>query len=347
MIVVMNGSASQGDVEKIINELKSMGLDINISRGEKRTVLGIIGDTSILGSFPFYAYSGVEKVLRVLKPYKLASREFKDKRSTIRLKGINIGGKELAIMAGPCAIESEEQIFEIAGELSRLGIKILRGGAFKPRTSPYSFQGLGEEGLKMMSQAAREFGLLTITEVMSVDQVDLIAEYADILQVGTRNMQNFMLLKELGRIKKPVMLKRGMSATLEELLLSAEHILSNGNKEVILCERGIRTFETYTRNTLDLSAVPSLKELSHLPVIVDPSHGTGRWRLVGPMAKSAIVAGADGLIIEVHPNPKASLSDGEQTLNFKKFNHLLKEISAIAHVIGRKINITSQVKQGG
>ena len=344
MIVVMNGSASQGDIEKLIDKLKNMGLDLDISKGEKRTVLGIIGDTSILESFPFYAYAGVEKVLRVLKPFKLASREFKGKNTTIKLKGITIGGKELAIMAGPCAIENEEQIFTIAGELSKRGVKILRGGAFKPRTSPYSFQGLGEEGLKFMSRAAKEFGLSIITEVMSVEQVDLVAEYADILQVGARNMQNFMLLKELGRIKKPVMLKRGMSATIEELLLSAEHILSNGNRQVILCERGIRTFETYTRNTLDLSAVPSLKKLSHLPVIVDPSHGTGRWELVGPMAKSAIVAGADGIMIEVHPNPKASLSDGAQTLNFENFNQLLKEMNAIANVIGREINFTSQVK---
>ena len=337
MIVVMNGSASQEDIEKIIGKLKSMGLDLDISKGEKRSILGIIGDTSILESFPFYAYAGVEKVLRVLKPFKLASREFKNKSTSIKLKGITIGGKELAIMAGPCAIENEEQIFTIAGELSKRGVKILRGGAFKPRTSPYSFQGLGEEGLKLMSRAAREFGLSIITEVMSVEQVDLVAEYADILQVGARNMQNFMLLKELGRIKKPVMLKRGMSATIEELLLSAEHILSNGNRQVILCERGIRTFETYTRNTLDLSAIPSLKKLSHLPVIVDPSHGTGRWELVGPMAKSAIVAGADGLMIEVHPNPKAALSDGAQTLNFKNFSQLLKEMSAIANVTGREI----------
>ena len=337
MIVVMNGTANQEDIEKIVDKLKSMGLDLDISKGEKRSILGIIGDTSILESFPFYAYAGVEKVLRVLKPFKLASREFKNKSTSIKLKGITIGGKELAIMAGPCAIENEEQIFTIAGELSKRGVKILRGGAFKPRTSPYSFQGLGEEGLKLMSRAAREFGLSIITEVMSVEQVDLVAEYADILQVGARNMQNFMLLKELGRIKKPVMLKRGMSATLEELLLSAEHILSNGNRQVILCERGIRTFETYTRNTLDLSAIPSLKKLSHLPVIVDPSHGTGRWELVGPMAKSAIVAGADGLMIEVHPNPKAALSDGAQTLNFKNFSQLLKEMSAIANVTGREI----------
>ena len=344
MIVVMNGSASQGDIEKVINELKRMGLDIDIVKGEKRTILGIIGDTSILESFPFYAYSGVEKVLRVLKPYKLASKEFKDKNTTIKLKGTSIGGKELAVIAGPCAIENEEQIYTIAKELSESGVKILRGGAFKPRTSPYSFQGLGEEGLKLMSQAAQEFDMLTITEVMSVDQIDLVAKYADILQVGARNMQNFILLKELGHVRKPVMLKRGMSATLEELLLSAEHILSNGNREVILCERGIRTFETYTRNTLDLSAVPALKELSHLPVIVDPSHGTGRWKLVGPMAKSAIVAGADGLIIEVHPNPKASLSDGAQTLTFKNFNHLLEEMKAIAQVIGREMNLAGQVK---
>jgi len=342
MIVVMNGRADQTDIEKIINELKRRGLDINISRGDKRTVIGIIGDTSTLESFPFYAYSGVEKVLRVLKPYKLASREFTDQRTSIRLKNITIGGKELTMVAGPCAIENEEQIFEIAGELSRLGVKVLRGGAFKPRTSPYSFQGLGKEGLKLMSKAAKAFNLLTITEVMSVKQVDLVAEYADILQVGTRNMQNFILLKELGRIKKPVMLKRGMSATLEELLLSAEHIMSQGNREVILCERGIRTFENYTRNTLDISAIPALKELSHLPVIVDPSHGTGRWRLVNPMSKSAIVAGADGLIIEVHPHPKSSLSDGAQTLNFDTFLQLLKEIKPIANAIGREINFTDK-----
>jgi len=338
----MNGRADQTDIEKIINELKRRGLDINISRGDKRTVIGIIGDTSTLESFPFYAYSGVEKVLRVLKPYKLASREFTDQRTSIRLKNITIGGKELTMVAGPCAIENEEQIFEIAGELSRLGVKVLRGGAFKPRTSPYSFQGLGKEGLKLMSKAAKAFNLLTITEVMSVKQVDLVAEYADILQVGTRNMQNFILLKELGRIKKPVMLKRGMSATLEELLLSAEHIMSQGNREVILCERGIRTFENYTRNTLDISAIPALKELSHLPVIVDPSHGTGRWRLVNPMSKSAIVAGADGLIIEVHPHPKSSLSDGAQTLNFDTFLQLLKEIKPIANAIGREINFTDK-----
>jgi len=336
MIVVMSGSTSQGDIEKIINELKSMGLDLDISKGEKRTVLGIIGDTSILESFPFYAYAGVEKVLRVLKPYKLASREFRGCNTAINIRGTTIGGKELTVIAGPCAVENEEQIFAIAGELSKRGIKILRGGAFKPRTSPYSFQGLGKEGLKIMSKAAKKHGLLIITEVMSIDQADLVAEYADILQVGARNMQNFMLLKELGQMKKPVMLKRGLSATLEELLLSAEHIMSNGNKEVVLCERGIRTFETYTRNTLDLSAVPALKELSHLPVIVDPSHGTGRWKLVGPMAKSAIVAGADGLIIEVHPNPKASLSDGAQTLNFDTFNNLLKEINPIAQIVGRE-----------
>ena len=343
MIVVMDGSVGKEDLNKVINELKKLGFDLHISKGEKRIVLGIIGDTRILETFPFYAYTGVEKVLRVLKPYKLASREFKETRTTIQLKGINIGGKELVVMAGPCAVENEEQIFTIASELSKIGIKILRGGAFKPRTSPYSFQGLGEEGLRLMSRAAKEYGLLIITEVMAIEQIEMINEYADVFQIGARNMQNFMLLKELGRIKKPIMLKRGMSATLEELLLSAEYILSHGNSEVMLCERGIRTFENYTRNTLDLSAVPSLKELSHLPVIVDPSHSTGRWKLGGPMAKSAVAAGVDGLIIEVHPNPRISLSDGAQSLTLKNFNKLVVELDAVAHAVGRDINLTSYV----
>jgi 3-deoxy-7-phosphoheptulonate synthase len=278
----------------------------------------------------------VEEIIRILKPYKLASREFKDFDTTIKVKDIIIGGKEVIVMAGPCVVENEQQIFETAHQVKALGAKILRGGAFKPRSSPYSFQGLGEEGLKLLAQAGKETGLAVVTEVMSVDQIDLIAKYTDIFQVGARNMQNFVLLTELGKTKKPILLKRGMSATIEELLLSAEYILSQGNYEVILCERGIRTFENYTRNTLDLSAIPAIKRLSHLPVIVDPSHATGRWRLVSPMAKAAIAAGADGLLIEVHPDPKSSLSDGAQSLKLDTFAQLMKELRPIIQAVGRE-----------
>ena len=304
MIIVMNGKTDDADVEKVIQKLQEMGHKVHISRGERRIILGVIGDVENLASVPFYAFNGVEEIIRILKPYKLASREFKDFDTVVKVKDITIGGKEVIVMAGPCVVENEKQIFETARQVKAAGAKILRGGAFKPRTSPYSFQGLGEEGLKLLAQAGKEVGLAVVTEVMSVNQIELVGKYTDIFQVGARNMQNFVLLKELGKTKKPVLLKRGMSATIEELLLSAEYILSQGNYEVILCERGIRTFENYTRNTLDLSAVPSLKRLSHLPIIVDPSHATGRWRLVSPMAKAAIVAGVDGLLIEVHPDPK-------------------------------------------
>jgi len=292
----MNGKTDNADIEKIVKKLNELGHEVHISRGERRVILGVIGDVEDLASVPFYAYKGVEEIIRILKPYKLASREFKDFDTVIKVKDITIGGKEVIVMAGPCVVENERQIFETAHKVKTLGAKILRGGAFKPRTSPYSFQGLGEKGLKLLAQVGKEIGLAVVTEVMSVNQIDLVAKYADIFQVGARNMQNFVLLKELGKLKKPILLKRAMSATIEELLLSAEYILSQGNYEVILCERGIRTFENYTRNTLDLSAVPALKELSHLPVIVDPSHATGKWRLVNPMAKAAIAAGADGLL---------------------------------------------------
>jgi 3-deoxy-7-phosphoheptulonate synthase len=332
----MNGKTDNSDVEKVINKLKELGHEVHISRGEKRIILGVIGNVENLVSIPFYAYNGVEEIIRILKPYKLASREFKDFDTTIKVKDIIIGGKEVIVMAGPCVVENEQQIFETAHQVKALGAKILRGGAFKPRTSPYSFQGLGEEGLKLLAQAGKETGLAVVTEVMSVNQIDLIAEYTDIFQVGARNMQNFVLLTELGKIKKPILLKRGLSATIEELLLSAEYILSEGNYEVILCERGIRTFENYTRNTLDLSAIPAIKILSHLPIIVDPSHGTGRWRLVSPMAKAAIAAGADGLIIEVHPDPKISLSDGAQSLKLDTFAQLMKELRPIIQAVGRE-----------
>ena len=339
MIIVMNGKTDNSDIEKVVKKLNELGHEVHISRGERRVILGVIGEVENLVSVPFYAYKGVEEIIRILKPYKLASREFMDSDTTIKVKNITIGGKEVIVMAGPCVVENEQQIFKTARQVKALGAKILRGGAFKPRTSPYSFQGLGEEGLKLLAQVGKEIGLAVVTEVMSVNQIDLVAKYTDIFQVGARNMQNFVLLKELGKAKKPILLKRGMSATLEELLLSAEYILSQGNYEVILCERGIRTFENYTRNTLDLSAVPALKELSHLPVIVDPSHATGKWRLVSPMAKAAIAAGADGLLIEVHPEPKNSLSDGAQTLNFDKFTQLIKELRPIIQAVDREFNL--------
>ncbi|HZK11318.1 MAG TPA: 3-deoxy-7-phosphoheptulonate synthase [Atribacterota bacterium] len=342
MIIVMNGKTNDSDVEKVIEKLYELGHKVHISRGERRIILGVIGNVENLASVPFYAFNGVEEIIRILKPYKLASREFKEFDTIIKVKEVTIGGKEIIVIAGPCVVEDENQILETARNVKALGAKILRGGAFKPRTSPYSFQGLGEEGLKLLAQAGEETGLAVVTEVMSVNQIDLIAEYTDIFQVGARNMQNYVLLKELGKLKKPILLKRAMSATIEELLLSAEYILSQGNYEVILCERGIRTFENYTRNTLDLSAVPALKELSHLPVIVDPSHATGRWRLVSPMAKAAIAAGADGLIIEVHPDPKSSLSDGAQTLRFDTFTQLMKEIRPIIQAVGREFSIPSE-----
>jgi len=342
MIIVMNGKTSDSHVEKVMQKLHEMGHKVHISRGEKRIVLGVIGDVENLASVPFYAFNGVEEIIPIVKPYKLASREFKSFDTVIKVKGVVIGGKEVVIMAGPCVLENEKQIFETARQVKALGAKILRGGAFKPRTSPYSFQGLGEEGLKLLAQAGEETGLAVVTEVMSVNQIELVGKYTDIFQVGARNMQNFVLLKELGKTKKPILLKRGMAATIEELLLSAEYILSQGNYEVILCERGIRTFENYTRNTLDLSAVPALKRLSHLPIIVDPSHATGKWRLVSPMTKAAIAVGADGLLIEVHPDPKSSLSDGAQTLRLDTFTQLMKEIKPIIQAVGREFNIPAE-----
>lgn len=338
MIIVINGKTSEVHIEKVLQKLHEMGHKVHISRGEKQIVLGVIGDVENLASVPLYAFNGVEEVIPIAKPYKLASREFKSFDTIIKIKDVVIGSKEVIVMAGPCVVENKKQIFEIAQQVKAAGAKVLRGGAFKPRTSPYSFQGLEEEGLKLLAQAGEEAGLIVVTEVMSVNQIELVGQYTDIFQVGARNMQNFVLLRELGKIKKPILLKRGMSATLEELLLSAEYILSQGNYEVILCERGIRTFENYTRNTLDLSAIPALKRLSHLPVIVDPSHATGRWRLVSPMAKAAVAVGADGLLIEVHPEPKSSFSDGAQTLKLATFTQLMKELTPIIQAVGRELN---------
>lgn len=337
MVIVMNIGASEKQISEITNLLTSLGLGYHISRGEEKIVIGVIGDKRKLDGKAIEMMEGVEKVIPIVDPYKLASRIFKPEPTIVKVGDIEIGGKNIVIMAGPCAVESREQLFESAMAVKRAGAHFLRGGAYKPRTSPYSFQGLEEEGLKMLSEARELTGLKIVTEVMDVHSVEKVAEYADVLQIGARNMQNFSLLKAVGRMNKPVLLKRGLAATLEEWLSAAEYILNEGNKDVILCERGIRTFETYTRNTLDLSAVPSIKKLSHLPIIVDPSHGTGRWHLVPSMAKAAVAAGADGLIIEVHPDPKNALSDGPQSLTPDNFESLVKELKIIAEAVGREL----------
>ncbi|MDI3529445.1 MAG: 3-deoxy-7-phosphoheptulonate synthase [Thermoanaerobacter sp.] len=335
MVIVMNINATDKQISDITNLLTSLGLGYHISKGEEKIVIGVIGDKKKLEGKAIEMMEGVEKVIPIVEPYKLASRIFKPEPTIVEVEGVKIGGSNIVIMAGPCAVESREQLFESAMAVKKAGAQFLRGGAFKPRTSPYSFQGLEEEGLKMLKEAKELIGLKIVTEVMDVHSVELVAQYADVLQIGARNMQNFPLLKAVGRINKPVLLKRGLAATLEEWLSAAEYILSEGNKDVILCERGIRTFETYTRNTLDLSAVPAIKKLSHLPIVVDPSHGTGKWHLVAPMAKAAIAAGADGLIIEVHPDPQNALSDGAQSLTPENFEALCQDIKVIAKAVGR------------
>lgn len=337
MVIVMKNTATQNDINGVFEFIRKEGLDANVIKGKSKTIIGVIGDKTKLSDKPIELLTGVEKVIPIMESYKLASRTFKSKQTIIKIGDVEIGGDNIVLMAGPCAVESREQILETAEAIKKAGVRILRGGAFKPRTSPYSFQGLAEEGLKLLAEARERTGLLIVTEVMKTEDIETVATYADILQIGARNMQNFDLLKEVGKIDKPVLLKRGLSATIEEWLNAAEYIISEGNFNVVLCERGIRTFETYTRNTLDLSAVPVIKHLSHLPIIVDPSHATGKWRWVPPMAKAAIVAGADGLMIEVHPNPKEALSDGQQSLNFNNFNEMVKELQDIAKLIGKKI----------
>lgn len=337
MIIVLKKNATQKDIKLITDKVKKMGLEVHVSKGVDRTLVGAIGDEFLLKEDQFKAMPIVEKVMPIMKPYKLVSREFKKEDTIIKLKGIEIGSNNLVVMAGPCAVESEEQIMESAKAVKKAGAHILRGGAFKPRTSPYSFQGMGEEGLKLLAKARELTGLPVITEVMDTSQVPLVADYADILQVGTRNMQNFDLLRAVGKINKPVMLKRGLSATLKEFLMAAEYIMSEGNHNVILCERGIRTFCTHTRNTLDLNIVPVLKKETHLPVIVDTSHGTGKYSLVNPMSKAAIACGADGLMIEVHPNPEEATSDGDQSLTPKSFSKLMEELGPVAKAVGRKL----------
>ena len=338
MIIVLKPEASEQEINHIIEKVKKLGLTPHVSKGTERTIIGVIGPEEILQVTPLEVFPGVEKVMPVLAPYKLVSKEFKHDGTVIDLgKGVKIGGKKIVVMAGPCAIENPETLTDIARLVKEAGATVLRGGAFKPRTSPYSFQGLGEEGLKYLKKAGDDLGLVTITEVMDPRDVELVANYADILQIGARNMQNFNLLKEVGLTKKPVLLKRGLSSTIKELLMSAEYIMAGGNFNVILCERGIRTFEDATRNTLDISAVPVVKSLSHLPIIVDPSHAAGKWGLVPALSKAAVAAGADGLIIEVHTHPEDAKSDGAQSLIPDNFRNLIKECRTIANAVGREI----------
>ncbi len=337
MIIVMRRGASAEEIEGVIERVERLGFKAHLSRGEERTIIGLIGDERSVVPDALGLWPGVEKVLPILRPFKLASRDFHPKDTVIRINGVDIGGKAIAVMAGPCAVESEEQIMATAREVQRAGVRILRGGAFKPRTSPYSFQGLGERGLELLGQVRRTLGMAVITEVVAPEDVPLVVRYADILQVGARNVQNYRLLDAVGEAGHPVLLKRGMSTTIEELLMSAEYILSHGNERVMLCERGIRTFETFTRNTLDINAVPVIKQLSHLPIIVDPSHGTGRWELVGAISKAGVAAGADGLLIEVHVDPEQAVSDGAQSLRPERFHALMGQLRRVAEAVDREL----------
>ena len=345
MVIVMKERATDAQIEAVVGRLRELGFDIHRSQGESHTVIGAVGhgefDTQLIA-----IQEGVQEVHRISEPYKLASRAFRPENTVVSIGDVRIGAEEVVVIAGPCSAETEEQVEATAAAVKRAGAKILRGGAFKPRSSPYSFQGLGEAGLRMLRAAADRHDLKLVTEVMEVSQIELIERYADIHQVGARNMQNYSLLRELGRAKKPVLLKRGISATIEERLLSAEYVLAGGNKNVILCERGIRTFESYTRNTLDISAIPVVQSLSHLPVIADPSHGTGRRDKVAPMARAAVAAGADGLIIEVHCDPDHARSDGAQSMFPAQFERLMAELRIIAPAIGRSICVEPVARRG-
>lgn len=337
MIVVMDHGAKDEQIDSVVKRLETEGFNIHLSKGVERTIIGAVGDKTRVSCLAIEAMAGVEKVVPILQPYKLASKEFKPEKTVIHVNGVEIGGDQIQIMAGPCAVESRGQLLETAQIVKKAGATILRGGAFKPRTSPYSFRGLEEDGLKILAEAREITGMPIVTEVMDTKSVELVVEYADILQIGARNMQNFFLLREVANTHKPVLLKRGPSATVEEWILAAEYIMAGGNHQVIFCERGIRTFETATRNTLDLSSVPLLKSLTHLPVMVDPSHGTGKWALVTPMAKAAVACGADGLMVEVHPCPAEALSDGPQSLTEDNFQKLMQEVSTIASALGRPL----------
>ena len=338
MIVVMRQGASQDQVEEVVKRVEELGYKVHLSRGEARTIVGIIGaDDYLIQQDTFEVLEGVEKTVRIMQPYKYASRDFVQSSTTIPVNGTDIGGEKVVVMAGPCSVESREQILETAHAVKEAGGSVLRGGAFKPRSSPYSFQGLGEEGLKYLAEAREQTGLPIITEVMSSEDIELVGDYTDIFQIGARNNQNYPLLKAVGKTTKPVFLKRGISGTIQELLMGAEYILSNGNMQVMVCERGIRTYETATRNTFDINAIPVLKQLTHLPVVADPAHGTGQWEYVAPIAKAAVAAGADALMIEVHPDPSKAWSDGAQSLTFEHFDSLMQELKSIASAVGRQL----------
>ncbi len=338
MIVAMQEVATEEQIQQVIERLVNMGFEVHRSTGARQTVLGAVGARHEFDIRDIEVLPGVGEAHRISSPYKLAARSFRPEGTVVKFaNGVSIGGEEVAVMAGPCSVESQEQIFAVAESVARSGAKFLRGGAFKPRSSPYSFQGLGEEALKLLRAAADKSGMLVVSEVMEISQIPLMLPYVDLLQVGARNMQNFNLLRELGKVRKPVLLKRGIAATIEELLLSAEYLMAGGNYEVIVCERGIRTFETYTRNTMDISAIPIVKKLSHLPIVADPSHGTGLRDKVAPMARAAIAAGADGLLIEVHNAPDKALSDGAQSLYPEQFAQLMDELRVIASAVGRRV----------
>ena len=339
MIVAMQETASEEQIQKVIERLINMGFEVHRSTGARQTVLGAVGARHEFDIRDIEVLPGVGEVHRISSPYKLVARSFRPEGTVVKFPNdVSVGGDEVVIMAGPCSVESEEQLFAVAETVSKEGAKFLRGGAFKPRTSPYSFQGLGEEALKLLRKAGDKFGLLVVSEVMEISQIQLMLPYVDMLQVGARNMQNFNLLRELGKVRKPVLLKRGIAATIEELLLSAEYLMAGGNYDVIVCERGIRTFETYTRNTLDISAIPIVKKLSHLPIVADPSHGTGRRDKVSPMGRAAIAAGADGLLVEVHNCPDKALSDGAQSLYPEQFVELMGQLRIIAPAVGRTLH---------
>jgi len=337
MIIIMKPKATDEEIRKVKDIIEGKGLEVNLSKGDTYYIIGVVGDTSVIDPKKMQVLKGVDRVMKVQEPFKKANRIFKPEDTVVDVQGSIVGGSRLGVMAGPCSVESEEQIIEIAKRVKAAGANFLRGGAFKPRTSPYSFQGLELEGLKLLKTAKQETGLPIVTELMSTDYIDTFVEEVDVIQIGARNMQNFDLLKQIGRTNKPILLKRGLSATIEEWLMSAEYIMAGGNENVILCERGVRTFETITRNTLDLQAVPVIKKLSHLPIIVDPSHAGGYAYLVEPMAKAAIMAGADGLMIEVHNDPENALSDGQQSLTPDQFDKLMEKIKAVANIEGKEI----------
>ena len=337
MIIIMKNGATQDQIDSVVSKVKQLGYTTHLSEGEERTLVGVIGDDRPIDPGNFAPMEGVERVLPILKPFKLASREMHPMDTVVHIDGLAIGGNEIVIMAGPCSVEDRDQMLETAHAVKRSGATFLRGGAFKPRTSPYSFQGLGEDGLKLLAEARLETGLKVVTEAMSPEQIPLVADYADIIQLGARNMQNYELLRAAGRSGKPVLLKRGLMATVEEWLMSAEYLLSVGNERVILCERGIRSFESYTRNTTDINAIPVVKELSHLPVILDPSHSTGKWVYVSAVARAGVAAGADGLLVEVHPRPDEALSDGAQSLRPERFTDLVGQVRDVARAVGREL----------